>query len=55
MVRFEGKEFFPGRILGVQQDGTFMVQFDDGDYDDGVPQSDIHPIKATSHSYRRST
>ena len=41
MARFQGRDFFVGRIDGIQEDETYAVRFDDGDYDESVPRENI--------------
>ena len=43
LARYKDKEFFyPGRIVSPrQQDGTWSVQFDDGDFQNDVPDAHI--------------
>ena len=45
IARFEGKDFFPGRIDGIQEDDTYAVRFDDGDYDESVPKDNIRTFR----------
>jgi hypothetical protein len=37
-------QWFEGHIDKKNRDGTFAVQFEDGDYEDGLPKQSIRPI-----------
>ena len=37
MARWKGGEFYPGAVSGVNKDGTYQVQFDDGDFEAAEP------------------
>jgi len=36
-----GEKVFPGEIVNVNNDGTFAIRFDDGDFLDTVDQADV--------------
>lgn len=42
MARFNGSvKLFAGTVVGVNEDETFKVSFDDGDYDGNVPRASV--------------
>eukprot|EP00961_Rhodomonas_salina_P106329 1431980-Rhodomonas_salina.1 len=43
MAKWKGGDAFPGQITAMNGDGTYAVQFDDGDYDGHIPESHIMP------------
>jgi len=52
--RSHGTEY-PGKIIAVHSDGTYDIQYDDGDHDEGVPTnriSSIRKIKQQQHEPR---
>ena len=44
MARFQGRDFFVGSIDDIQEDDTYAVRFDDGDYDESVPRKNIRTL-----------
>ena len=44
MWQREGGTQYPGKVIGVNNDGTYDIQYDDGDRDDGVPRRRISSI-----------
>lgn len=45
---------YPGKIVAVNADGTYDVQYDDGDHDERVPTSRISSINKTKHHEQRA-
>jgi len=39
----EGEDWFPGKIVRDYGDGTFAVEYDDGDYDPKLPGTFLQP------------
>ena len=48
-VNYRGKgKWFPGRIYDVKEDGSFDIEFDDGDSEKSVPIERIRSKRGTS-------
>jgi hypothetical protein len=39
-----GKKWFPGTIDGVNDDGSLVISYDDGDYHEEVPVEDVRVL-----------
>ena len=37
-------QWFPGTVVTINGGGTYAVQYDDGDYDESVPDSDLEAM-----------
>jgi hypothetical protein len=37
MARWKGGEYYPGEVATVNKDGSYLVQFDDGDVEEAEP------------------
>ena len=43
-ARWESRQrLFPGVVTAVNEDGSFAVQYNDGDFGGAVPAEDVHP------------
>ncbi len=43
VARWKGGDFFPGAVAAANADGTYVVQFDDGDLESAEPHAHMVP------------
>jgi len=49
-ARYQGGSYFPGKVAAINADGTYDIQFDDGDFEAKVPAGEVSLQEETAAS-----